>query len=162
MKWWRTVGVAFLVVVVMAGSGVGQTSDPPEARQQAEKRLESLYLLQLADALRLSDEQIARVAARVRRADEQRRVWLQERRRVVQELDELVKRGAADPKSYADKISQWERLEVQLALWRKNLLQELRGVLSAEQQAQFVVFDDGFSTGIRQLLQQLKGLQSKP
>lgn len=162
MNWWRTVGVALLVVVVMAGSGVGQTSDPPEVRQQAEKRLESLYLLQLADALRLSDEQIARVAARVRRADEQRRVWLHERRRVVQELHELLKRGVADPKAYEENISRWERVEVQLALWRKNLLQELRGVLTAEQQAQFVVFDDGFSTGIRQLLQQLKGLESKP
>lgn len=160
---WGTVGAALLVLVVLVGEGVGQPSETPEAaRQQAEKRLESLYLLQLAEALRLSEEQVAKVAARVRRADEQRRTWLQERRRIVQDLDELLKRGQADPKLYEEKISRWEQLEVQLALWRKNLLQDLRGVLTAEQQAQFVVFDDGFSVGIRQLLQQLRSLQPRP
>ncbi|MBI4607403.1 MAG: hypothetical protein HY726_00155 [Candidatus Rokubacteria bacterium] len=155
MKWWGSVGIAFLVVG-MAGSGAGQTSDTPDARQQAEKRLESLYLVQLADALRLSDEQVARVAARVRRADDQRRMWLQERRRVVQDLEELLKRGQSDPKAYEEKIARWEQVEVQLALWRKNLLNELRSVLTAEQQAKFVMFDESFAASVRELLRSLR------
>jgi hypothetical protein len=160
MKWWSTVGVILLLAMVTAGEGAGQPTAPSEAaRQRAEKRLESLYLLQLAEALGLSEEQTARVAARVRRADDERRMWLQERRQVVQDLDELLKKGQADPTVLGEKIARWQHVESKLALWRTSLLQDLRGFLTAEQQARFVVFDDGFSTGLRQLLQQLKGLQ---
>ncbi|MFQ5830358.1 MAG: hypothetical protein ACE5JD_14550 [Candidatus Methylomirabilia bacterium] len=162
MKWVMTACAALLIAVAPVGQGFGQSGETPEAaRQRAEKRLESLYLLQLAEALRLSEEQTAKVATRVRRADDERRTWLQERRQVVERLHELLK-GQAGPKMLEAKIARWEHVEAKLALWRTTLLQELRDVLSPEQQARFVVFDDGFSAGIRQLVQQIKALQSKP
>lgn len=123
--------------------------------ERARRQVEILYLLRLTETVELSAEQSARVAAVVRKAQETRRGLLEERRQRLTELTALLAAGAGAER-IKPKVVQWEQNEARLGRWRQDLFEELSRLLSVEQQARYLLFDENFNVEIRNAVLELR------
>lgn len=129
------------------------------AFERARRQVETLYVLRLSEKIAANTEQAAQVATIIRKAQDARRSLLEERRHLLQELNALLDAGAG-PERIKPKLAQWEQNEARLGRWRQGLFQDLSRVLSVEQQGRYLLFDENFSTEIRNAILDLGASKS--
>lgn len=153
-----------LLLLAVGGDGRAQVREKRgsfreqfgQAIDRARRQVETLYVLRLSETLDLTTEQSAQVAVVIRKAQELRRGLLEERTQIFQELNDLVTSGAKAERIKA-KLVQWEQNEIRLGRWRQVLFQELARLLSVEQQGRFLLFDENFTTEVRNAVLELRG-----
>lgn len=123
--------------------------------ERARRQVETLYVLRLSEAVALNAEQSAKVAAIIRKAQETRRGLLEERRQRLTELKALLAEGAGAER-IKPKLVQWGQNEMRLGRWRYDLFEELSPLLSVEQQARYLLFDENFNVEVRKAVLELR------
>lgn len=124
---------------------------PPFPFSELMKRVENLYMVRLSDTVGLSPEQSAQVAATIRRAQQARQALLNDRGRILRELDALLAEKSP-PERLQAKVAEWQVNETRLGRWRQDLYNELEKVLSLEQRARYLLYDEGFNRDIRKVI----------
>ena len=178
---WVVGALAGLLMWVLGPSALAQTSSNPEGpaveqrkreleqeryrraftdqvnreMERARRQVETLYFLRLSETVGLNTEQSAQAILVIRKAQEARRSLAEERRQLLEELNALAAAGAGADQ-IRPKVAQWERNEARLARWRRGLFQELSRILSVEQQARYLLFEENFNTEVRNAVLELR------
>ncbi len=162
---WMRYSLVALLAWGSAGAVSAQTAGKPRpafpdefgrAFERARRQVETLHMLRLSEKLGLNVEQSAQLAAVVRKAQEARRRLLDERRQIIEELGAVVDAGGA-PERIKPKVAQWEENESRLGRWRQGLFLDLTRMLSIEQQARYLLFEENFDSEVRNAILELRG-----
>ncbi|MEK6692139.1 MAG: hypothetical protein AABY44_01780 [Nitrospirota bacterium] len=149
----------FLVLVLVTGFGMYSSAEPPEdierpsSKEQMEKvrkRIETLRMWRLTEALNLDEKTSTQVFPLVGKYDKKRAEIEQSLRGSMKELRKSLKeKREGNLKSILDKIEENHKA---LQRIKEEEWAELKNVLTVEQQARFVIFQQEFEREIRKVI----------
>ncbi|MGH7857171.1 MAG: Spy/CpxP family protein refolding chaperone [Candidatus Binatia bacterium] len=110
---------------------------PPD--EQLHDRARTFLVLRLTDALDLSDEKALEASRILKRADERRRKLQQERHEAGKEIRRALDAPQLDRERLAALVDRAGKLDQEIALVPARSFEELRAILTVEQQAKLVL-----------------------
>ncbi len=141
-----------LLTLVWNLPAFAQPDDMPQGRGR--KRIEELRRIKMIDALELNEEQSVRLFAREKDLQNAERQLNTQRSAVIERLSTL-----ADGGSDGDILVEVDRLTTigkEMLARRQEYLASLKDILSAQQIAKLIVFEDGFRKELRDMMQQAR------
>lgn len=136
-----------------AGPMAAQQGGPPRAAQMRD-RIEQMFLQRTKEELRLTDDQADKVAKVVTSWGEKRRALEEEERQLRRTIEEQLRPGVAADVAVLNRSV--EALTANRVVYAQSIqaeMQELGGVLSPVQRAQFLVLRDRLLMRVREMQQ---------
>jgi len=134
-------------------------AQPDRRNGPSQERLELLKLWRLVDELEITEEQSVRlfpVLSAHRRAVRD----LQAKHRTVgEDLERLLQKEGVSDGELRDKMGALRLLESQESELKSSFHKQLEGLLSARQQAQFLLFEGRFRGDLRGIVRQFRELE---
>lgn len=166
-KRWCTMVLALIVALALSGGSVlaqqagplarrGEGPMDQERREELRERIELIWMWKLTEELDLTQEEGAKVFPILRQYEEKKRTLRDENRELVWELDRLIKANASEGK-LKKAIGALAENEKKFHQVQEEGFQELEKILSVEQQAKYIVFQEKFRREIRGLIGKAKG-----
>ncbi|MCK4243996.1 MAG: hypothetical protein KAX20_00025 [Candidatus Omnitrophica bacterium] len=124
-----------------------------ERREKAGKMLETITLWKIVDRLKLTEEQLTKFLPKYRETKDLKKEYREKRKKVVEELKDLLQEKKVSAKKIESKLAQLDKLEEEQWQENKALQKELRGILTPEQQAKFIFLQRQIG---REMMQQLR------
>jgi Spy/CpxP family protein refolding chaperone len=126
----------------------------PDAKKQEEvrKKVETVRMWRLTEELKLDERTSARLASFLSAMDEKRRGLMHERQETMRDLRALLKTGTPDEnklKADLDKLEKGRGSMVDLEVKETS---GIRDILSIEQQARYVIFQQEFRREMRGMI----------
>ncbi len=129
---------------------------PMSPEMEKERRmLEAIRVTRMAEALRLTDEQVAMFLPRLQRIEEHQRSLRQERARLVGQLAEMLDKPERQ-KEIKPKLDELEKLEQEQMQKARQMMRALDTLLSVEQRARWRVFNERFDREIRDMAKEIR------
>lgn len=147
------------------GARSDQTAGGANLRPAEIQRIFDGYVLvQIRDALSLSNDQFAQLLPRLKALQDLRRVHQMERTRLVGELQRLSRPGApgADDGALADRLKALRESDARFASELQKAYAAVDELLDVRQQARFRVFEEGIERKKLDLLLRARQNQSRP
>lgn len=126
--------------------------DEPGPGDKGRERLEQLRRVKLIEALDLSEEQALRLTVREKEFRVSERSLMDRRKTAIQELEKLIA-DKADDAALKDQLSRIEEINTREVRDKHAFLLSLTDLLSMQQVAGIVVFEQHFFKEVRRLLQ---------
>jgi|UniRef100_A0A7C3UPS0 Spy/CpxP family protein refolding chaperone len=133
----------------------GEESLPPEEEEPIEK-IETIRLWQLTEELKLTEEQAAKLFPKFRSLRELRKEAEKSRIEKISELAELLAKKAKDD-VLKKKIEEVKEVEKRFRDREEALRKEIEAILSTEQFARFLIFQERFERRIRGMIRKMRG-----
>jgi hypothetical protein len=140
------------VVTVLSGGGAfaGAQSPPPQAETPAvtpaeiQRMFEAVALVRAQDALKLTDDRYLPFLAKYKALQDVRRRTLQERNRLLRELNRLISgdAGHADEAQINERLKALQDLDMRSESELHKAYQGVDSVLDVPQQARFRLFEE--------------------
>ncbi len=153
----------FLVLVLVIGFGMYSSAEPPEdierpsSKEQMEKvrkRIETLKMWRLTDALNLDEKTSSQIFPLISKYDKKRIEAEQSLRNGMKELREFLKeKREGNLKGILDKIEENHKA---LQRIKEEEWAELKKILTVEQQARFIIFQQEFEREIRKIIAEVR------
>lgn len=153
----------FLVLILVAGFGMYSSAEPPEdierpsSKEQMEKvrkRIETLRMWRLTEALNLDEKTSTQVFPLVGKYDKKRTEIEQSLRSSMKELRKSLKENReGNLKSILDKIEENHKA---LQRIKEEEWAELKKIFTIEQQARFILFQQEFDREIRGIISEAR------
>ena len=165
MKGARLVIMAAALLVVgapvYAQQGPGQTGGQyrndsgteAKKREEVRKKIETVRMWRLTEELKLDEKTSARLASFLSSLDEKRRVLMHERMETMRELRAALKAGNPDEKKLKADLDKMEKVRRDMMELEGKELGGIKGILSVEQQARYVVFQQEFRRELRGMIE---------
>ncbi len=133
----------------------------PEKQEQIRKKVETLRIWRLTETLKLDSENTAKLASLLSSHDRQRGTLFRERRETMRALRSAVTSPKPDEsrlQTLLDKLEANHRTTQELTEmeWKS-----LRGILTTEQQARFVIFQQDFRRDIQKMISTARGTEQR-
>lgn len=160
----KQAGTVMVLLFLVLGFAVDSMAEPqgesdrPPTKEQAEKvrtRIETLRMWKLTKALDLDERKSAQLFPLLNRYDKKRAEAENAMRDTMRALRESLKEGReVQIKNILDRLEQNHKSmqNIREAEW-----EELRGILSIEQQARFIIFQQEFDREIRKIIEETRG-----
>jgi hypothetical protein len=149
--------VLFLVVALLCASGgaVAQR-DPGSGRQERNRapRLEKFRKMLLVEELNLGEEEAVRFSAKQNAHESSIHKLMEERNDLLDQIDSRVK-GKVSDQDYRSTSEKVLDLDKRIFDERRRYQEELRGFLTPEQFARFLVFERKFGRQVRNAIEEL-------
>jgi hypothetical protein len=129
---------------------------PRDPEMEKERRmLEAIRVTRMTEALKLTDEQVAKFIPRLKKNEEQRRQLREERARMLKQLAEMLDKAERrrELKLKLEELDKLERDQMQKAI---QTMKDLDTLLSTEQQARWRVFNERFDGEIREMVREIR------
>lgn len=149
----------FLVLILVAGFGIYSSAEPPEdierppSKEQMEKvrkRIETLRMWRLTDVLNLDEKTSTQVFPLLSKYDRKRTEVEQSLRSSMKELRESLKeKREGSLKNILDKLEENHKAHQRI---KEEEWAELKKILTIEQQAKFILFQQEFEREIRKII----------
>ncbi len=137
----------------------GADSQPsPERREEIRKKIEAVRMWRMMEELRLDDATSSKLSSILSSQDQRRREIMKGQMELMQELRALLRPQKPDDnrlKSALDRIEQNHRDMQEL---RNRELKDIRTLLTVEQQARFLIFQQEFQREMRDLITGARGV----
>lgn len=129
---------------------------PRGPEMEKERRmLEALRVTRMTEALKLTDDQVARFIPRLKQVEERHRQLRRDRARVLKGLGEILdkpeRRG-----ELRSKLEELDKLEREQVQGRLETMRSLDSLLTTEQQARWRVFNERFDQEIREMVKEIR------
>jgi Spy/CpxP family protein refolding chaperone len=171
-KGWVTMALALMMALGLSGATVlaQPATTPPqgegkrmtqERKEELRKKVEGIWQQKLTERLALTDEEQAKLFPLLRQYEERKRELRQENRRLVRELQEMIKANASE-KELERTIKALEENEHKLQEIREKGFHELARILPVEKQAQYIVFQAEFRHEMHRLIQKARHKEGGP
>lgn len=148
--------VQSLRVAAMAGSVTRAAENRRLPNERLLRGVLTIYVWKMTEAVKLNEEQSARVFPLVRK-NFQTRWQLAMKRRHLLELFRRAVAAAPQPESeLRNLLTRWEENEKELHSAREELRKELTSVLTPEQQAKSLLFEEEFEGELSRVLTQIR------
>ncbi len=120
----------------------------------------TIYIWKMTDAVKLTDEQSARVFPLVRKAFQTRWQVGAQRRNLLQFFRRAVEKAPQQEPELAQLLEQWGETEEKLHAARDQMRKALTSVLTLEQQAKSILFEESFDEELARVIGETR--QQKP
>jgi Spy/CpxP family protein refolding chaperone len=143
----------------MAGdSGPGRGGPPSEEkREQIRKKVEAIRMWRLTEELKLDDKTSTRLASFLSSIEEKRRGLLRSTMETTRDLRTLLSASTPDQGQLRSALDKIEKNQRELVELRVKEMTGLKGMLSVEQQARYVVFQQEFRREMRGMIAGARG-----
>lgn len=129
---------------------------PMNPEMEKERRmLEAIRVTRMTEALRLTDEQVAKFLPRLQQIEERQRSLRQERARIIRQLAEMLEKSER-LKDLKPKLDELEKLEQEQMQKNRQMMKDLDTLLSVEQRARWRVFNERFDQEIRDMAKEIR------
>lgn len=129
---------------------------PISPEMEKERRmLEAIRVTRMTEALKLTDEQVAKFLPRLKQIEERQRNLRQERARMVGQLAEMLDKPERQ-KELKPKLDELDRLEQEQMQKTRQMMRDLDTMLSVEQRARWRVFNERFDQEIRDMAKEIR------
>ena len=122
-------------------------------REKAGKMLETVTLWKIVDGLKLTEEQLTKFLPRYRESKDLKKEYQEKRRKIVEELKDLLQEKKVSAKKIESKLAQLEKAEDGFRQKNKALQKEIKEFLTPEQQAKFILLQRQIG---KEMMQQLR------
>jgi Spy/CpxP family protein refolding chaperone len=144
--------------MVHAQQGPGQTGGPDAKKQEeVRKKVETVRMWRLTEELKLDEKTSARLASFLSSLDEKRRVLMRERMETMRGLRALLKTGAPDEKKLKADLEKIEKGHREMEELEGKEISGIKDILSIEQQARYVIFQQEFRREMRGMIAEARG-----
>jgi Spy/CpxP family protein refolding chaperone len=136
----------------------GPDAPPPEERrEEIRKKIETIRIWRLTERLRLDTATIAKLAPFLGSLDQRRKEILQEQATTMRELDLLVKFSKPDEAKIKAALDRLEKNQQAIHETRRREIDGLKAILTVEQQARFLLFQQEFERELREMIAGARG-----
>lgn len=146
---YSTIGILLTVFFTTVHAQPGPPEDFP-----AIARLEQYKKVRLLEVLRLDEETSARFVSRYNKMQQETRELMDKRRELVNELEQKL-RKRANEKEIAQLNEDIFLCSEKLVEVRSKYMRGLQDLLTQEQIAEYLVFEQRFSENVRDIMRQL-------
>lgn len=124
-------------------------------REELRRRIETIWIWRLCEELDLTQEEEAKVVPVLRRYEDKKYNLMEENRRLVRRLDEMIKAKAPEAEIKRILHSLVENRGKILQL-EEEAFRQLEGLLSVEKQARYILFQEHFRREIHRLIREAR------
>ena len=152
---WTSRIAGFLVACAVLQTGLAQGRRAPEPREPSRlDRLERFKKMRLVEALKLNEDEAVRFFAKQSVHDDKVRDLMKDRNQCLDDIQDAVrsKMEDKDVQKLTDKVID---VDQKVFAERQRYQAELRGSLTAEQFARFLVFERSFEHRMREAVQDM-------
>ena len=141
------------------GVGDAQGRGGPDAKKQEEvrKKVETVRMWRLTEELKLDEKTGAKLASFLSALDEKRRGLMRERIETMNDLRTLVKTGKPDEKKLKADLDKLEKTHREMVELEGKEINGVKDILSVEQQARYVIFQQEFRHELRGMIAGARG-----
>jgi Spy/CpxP family protein refolding chaperone len=158
----RRMSCVWVPLVLLLGTAGAAPDDPPPVREEVERRIEVAWTWRLTDAVDLTTEQAEKVFPLLRSFRDERRKLTREKDEILGELSAYLQTGEVDEARVDEILQDLSEIHDDLHRLELDQVQELRRILSTEQVARFIVFQDQFKRTIREIVEERRGRPRAP
>lgn len=168
--------IILLVLVALAAAGASASAEtgapgmpagfrgerpqgPPSEQdfEKIEKKVEAVRVWRMTEELSLSEEQVEKFMPLVSSIEQRRRDLFRDRRNVMKELRVYLDARSPDEGKIREALAELEKHHDAMEGLRKEEIEAVKGHLSTEQQARYLVFQQEFQREIRDLVMKARG-----
>jgi Spy/CpxP family protein refolding chaperone len=135
----------------------GRTAVSDAKREEVRKKIEAIRMWRLTEALKLDEKTSTKLASLLSSIEEQRRAAIRKQTADVRALSALLQKdnpGQGDLKALLEKI---EKNQADIRSLRERELKGIKELLTVEQQARYVVFQQEFRREMRKMIAGARG-----
>ncbi len=155
----RSIGILAMFLLLLGAIPL-LAQDGPED-EEGRRRLEDLRRIKLIEALDLTEEQSIRLFAREKDFREKERQHLEKRKSMLKALESKVDDKASDD-ALREHIQRLHEMNLEASTARRDYLFSLSDILSMQQLARMVIFEQRFAQEVKRLIQRSrKGPQNR-
>ena len=129
--------------------------------ERALERIDTVRLLKMIDALGLEKETAAKLASVSNKYCEIRKNLLQNMRKDLDALRQILKKGRPDQGELKKLVGQVKSLKKELTDLKQHQVDEEMNLLTYEQQAGYLIFKVDFHKKMHGLIQEIRGAKNK-
>lgn len=132
---------------------------PPsgERREEIRKKIETIRIWRLTERLKLDPATIAKIAPLLSSFDQRRKDIMQEQAATVRELRLLLNFSKPDEAKIKAALDRLEKNQQVIQEIRRREIDGLKGILTIEQQARFLLFQQEFERELREMIASVRG-----
>ncbi len=139
----------FLPLLFIFAQGKFEEKDPREI-------IEKVRIYKLTEELDLSEEQMTKLFPRLKEMRKNEQEFHKQRIEIVQKLKELLEEKAKE-QEIIKTLSRLQELQKKRFESQLRELEEVKQILTPEQQARFIIFQEEFEKEIRDLIREVRG-----
>ena len=141
------------------GSDKAQGRGEPDAKKRDEvrKKVETVRMWRLTEELKLDEKTGARLASFLSALDEKRRGLMHERMETMRNLRTILKTGKPDEKKLKADLEKIEKNRREMMELEGKETDGVKDILSVEQQARYVIFQQEFRREMRGMIAGARG-----
>ncbi|MCX6121369.1 MAG: hypothetical protein NTX44_07080 [Ignavibacteriales bacterium] len=152
MKWMQIASFVIISTLMISTNLVAQDQLP--TRGPAAERIEQFKKVRLMEVLKMDEETSIRFFARYNKYEETLRTIQKDHNALIDQLQDLTKSNANNS-DIEQAIKDIGMSEEKIAETRSKFLEELKGVLSLKQIAEYVVFERNFNKNLREIMRDI-------
>ena len=130
----------------------------PSNEQDPRTIIEKIRIWRLTQELDLSTEQTAVLFPKLNELRKIERTFNEQKQQILARLKTLLDGNAPDD-ALTQILSRYETLNRQKIEMQIKILQQIRDILTPEQQARYLIFEDEFNREIREMINEVKKLR---
>jgi len=135
----------------------GRGMPPRERREEVRKKIEAVRMWRLTEELKLDEKQSAKVASFLSAMEEKRRGIMKEQAQSMQSLRAALQAGTPDERKLKTELERLEKNHRAMAELRDKEFDGIKDMLTVEQQARYVIFQQEFRREIGGLIAGARG-----
>jgi Spy/CpxP family protein refolding chaperone len=124
--------------------------------------IETMRIWRMTEALDLTEEQVSKFFPRLKDLEKIREGHQRERHSILREINNLLENGEVGERDLKERIAALESEERRFVEERERLRTELRSILTIEQQARFLVFQEEFERELREMIREARRREPSP
>ncbi len=136
------------------GPGGGMSE---ERREEVRKKIEAVRIYRLTEELKLDPQTAAKMAALLGSVEQKRRTIVQEQMGAMRELRDSLRAGSPDERKLKGLLEKLEKNHHEMSEIRDKEMKGLKELLTVEQQARYLVFQQEFMREMRGMIAGARG-----
>ncbi len=145
----RNLLILLALIFIIGESGFGQPSGPQRRHpEMGSERLGKYKKMRLIEALDLKEEEAVRFMAKFNTHENNLHDLMKNRKDIIDQLESILRSKGTD-KEFQKLFAQLEENDQKMFNERQRFHNEVKGALTAEQAAKFLVFDRNFNRELR-------------
>jgi Spy/CpxP family protein refolding chaperone len=136
----------------------GQGGPPSEERrEEVRKKIEAIRIWRLTEELKLDTNTSAKLSSLLSSLDQKRRDTMREQMEAMRDLRSLLKTAKPDEAKIKPLLEKLEKNHHEMQALRNKEFKGLKEILTVEQQARFLVFQQEFQREMRDMISGARG-----
>lgn len=132
-----------------------------EERERVKKRIDMIRMWRLTEDLDLDEQTGSKLFPLLRHYEEKRRELAREREELLFALKGLLKSGKPQEERLRSLMKEWDEIRTKEQELNRKEKEDMKGILSIEQQAKYLIFQQEFMKEMRRMIADVREKRSE-